>query len=112
MFCKECGRNIGEHTLCPYCRTPQHALSAQNFIDFTKKSNISKYSKYKAGFMQIFLGCFGIGRFYLGYKKIAFFQILSSIVTFGIGGFLWGFADGIMLLSGKEKYDGFGKILQ
>lgn len=114
MFCKECGRNIGEHKLCPYCHTSQVPVSVQGFIDLSEHrlGSISKRSRYKAGFLQIFLGSFGIGRFYLGYKKIALFQIAASLVSFGTCGFLWGFIDGIMIIGGKEKYDGFGKLLQ
>ena len=46
-----------------------------------------------------------------GYKKIALFQIAASAVSFGVGGFIWGFVDGIMILNGNERYDGYGKIL-
>lgn len=114
MFCKECGRNIGEHHICPYCRTRQKAASAQEFIDFDKyrPDLYSRRSRYSAGFMQLFLGCFGAGRFYLGYKKIGLLQIAASVITLGIGGVVWGFADGIMILNGREKYDGQGKILR
>lgn len=113
MFCKECGRNISNHRICPYCHTLQGSAASQDFIDFDT-INIgakSKRSKLIAGFLQIFLGSFGIGRFYLGYKKIAFLQIAASIFTFGIAGFVWGFVDGLMIINGREKYDGSGKIL-
>ena len=114
MFCKECGRNIGEHYICPYCRTGQRAAAMQEFIDFDKykPEACSRRSKYSAGFMQLFLGCFGAGRFYLGYKKIAVFQIIASFITLGIGGVVWGFVDGLMILDGREKYDGYGKLLK
>lgn len=114
MFCKECGRNIGENHICPYCHTPQKAETIQEFIDFDKYrlNSFSKRSKYMAGFMQIFLGCFGIGRFYLGFKKIALLQIASTLLTLGTGGFVWGVIDGLMIIVGKEKYDGYGKILK
>lgn len=113
MFCKECGRNITKHRICPYCHTPQGAPAPQEFIDFDKfrLDLYSKRSKITAGFLQLFLGSFGIGRFYLGYKKIAIFQLAASAVSFGIGGFIWGFIDGIMILNGNERYDGYGKIL-
>lgn len=112
MFCKECGCNIGEHSRCPYCRTNQETASAPDFIDLARERDFSKRSRTKAGFMQIFLGGFGAGRFYLGCKRLAVFQIAATLATFGLGGFVWGFVDGIMILSGKEKYDGYGKILQ
>lgn len=72
---------------------------------------ISNHSFVTAGFLQIFLGTFGIGRFYLGYKRIAFLQIALSLLTLGIAGFIWGIIDGIMILHGTEKYDARGRLL-
>lgn len=113
MFCSECGRNINEHRICPYCRTPQGIPVPQDFIDFTVQKNpaYSKCSRITAGILQIFLGCFGLGRFYLGYKKIAVIQLALSIPSLGTIGFVWGIIDGMMILSGREKYDGCGKML-
>lgn len=104
MFCKECGRKTTE-TICPYCRQHDNI----EFIDFNIK--YSNCSWFKAGLMQIFLGAFGVGRFYLGYKKIGILQILVSLLTFGVGGFFWGFIDGIRILSGKVKYDAKSALL-
>lgn len=115
MFCKECGRNIGEHRICPYCRTLQGNRSNVEFIDLDNPPfefcRYSNRSAVMAGFLQIFLGAFGIGRFYLGYNKIGRLQILLTLLTAGIGGFVWGFVDGLMILSRKEKYDADGKLL-
>lgn len=60
---------------------------------------LSDKSKLAAGLLQIFLGGFGIGRFYLGYTKIGVLQIVVTILTLGIGG-LWGFIDGIVIIAG------------
>lgn len=112
MFCKECGRNIGEHSICPYCRTLQGYRSNIEFVDLGQFTfSYSNRSAVTAGFLQIFLGAFGIGRFYLGYNKIGRLQILITLLTAGMGGFLWGFVDGIMILKGREKYDADGKLL-
>jgi len=115
MFCKECGRNISEHRICPYCRSLQSAGAPPEFIDI-KSQNFSitprgKHSYVIAGFLQIFLGAFGVGRFYLGYKGMGFLQILSSVISFGTGGVIWGIIDGFMILNGREKYDAEGKLL-
>ncbi|MCH5185219.1 MAG: TM2 domain-containing protein [Oscillospiraceae bacterium] len=64
-----------------------------------------------AGILQIFLGAFGIGRFYLGYYKTAIWQIVLSLVTLFIGGAVWGFIDGILILNGNPHTDAFGKAL-
>ena len=60
-------------------------------------------SKLVAGLLGIFVGSFGIHRFYLGYTGIGVAQILVTIFTCGIGG-LWGFIEGIMILVGSESF--------
>jgi len=61
---------------------------------------VSDKSKLVAGLLQIFLGTFGIGRFYLGYNGIAIAQLAVSLLTCGIGA-IWPFVDGILILIGK-----------
>ena len=57
-------------------------------------------SKLTAGLLGIFLGSFGVHRFYLGYTKIGIIQIVVTLVTCGIGS-LWGFIEGILILAGS-----------
>jgi TM2 domain-containing membrane protein YozV len=57
-------------------------------------------SKIVAGLLGIFVGGFGIHRFYLGYIGIGIAQIIVTIATCGIGG-LWGFIEGILILVGS-----------
>ncbi|MGO4614634.1 NINE protein [Nocardia sp. 2YAB30] len=61
---------------------------------------LSDKQKLIAGLLQIFLGSFGVGRFYLGYTGLGVAQLLVTIVTCGLGG-IWGLIDGIMILVGK-----------
>lgn len=114
MFCKECGRNIGEHRICPYCHALQGNRTPIEFIDLSEKSYFSEYGNHSmitAAFLQLFLGAFGIGRFYLGYNKLALLQLVATVCSCGIAGLVWGFCDGIMILNGREKYDANGKLL-
>jgi TM2 domain-containing membrane protein YozV len=60
-------------------------------------------SKLAAGLLGIFLGGFGVHRFYLGYTKIGIIQILVTVFTCGIGS-LWGFIEGILYLIGTDGY--------
>ncbi len=60
----------------------------------------SDKSKVVAGLLQIFLGSFGVGRFYKGDIGIGIAQIAVTWLTFGLGA-LWPFIDGIVLLTGR-----------
>lgn len=57
-------------------------------------------SKLTAGLLGIFLGAWGVHRFYLGYTKMGIIQIAVTLVTCGAGG-LWGFIEGILILCGS-----------
>lgn len=115
MFCPECGKNIENRTVCPYCghgALPEYAFSAYSEKpsppDIPPRGGTSRLI---AGILQIFTGAFGIGRFYMKSYKIGILQLVLSFVTFGIGGFLWGIFDGISILSGKTVLDGKGNIM-
>ncbi len=70
---------------------------------------LSDKSKLTAGLLQIFLGGFGIGRFYLGYTSIGILQIVVTWLTCGLGG-IWPLIDGIMIITGKVP-DAQGRTL-
>ncbi|TBW20877.1 TM2 domain-containing protein [Arcanobacterium bovis] len=55
-------------------------------------------SRLVAGLLGIFLGGFGVHRFYLGYSKIGILQIVVTILTLGVGS-LWGFIEGIIIIA-------------
>ena len=56
-------------------------------------------------------GLFGGQRWYLGYYKIAIFQIIVSVVTAGAG-ILWPIIDGILIATGKIDKDNEGRPLK
>jgi TM2 domain-containing membrane protein YozV len=60
-------------------------------------------SKLAAGLLGIFLGPFGVHRFYLGFTKIGVIQLVLSLVTCGLAG-IWGFIEGILYLVGANGY--------
>ncbi len=57
----------------------------------------SDKQKMVAGLLQIFLGTFGVGRFYTGHTGLAILQLCFGWLTCGI----WPLIDGIMMLTGK-----------
>lgn len=57
----------------------------------------SDKSKLVAGLLQIFLGSFGVGRFYTGHIGLGVAQLLLSWLTCGI----WPIVDGVLMLMGK-----------
>ena len=67
-------------------------------------------SKLAAGLLGIFLGGFGVHRFYLGYIGIGIAQIVVTLITFGFGA-LWGFIEGILILAGSMNKDAMGYAL-
>lgn len=72
-------------------------------------------SKMAAGLLGIFLGSLGIHNFYLGYTGKAVAQLLITICTCGFGAVvsgIWGFVEGIMILTGSICVDARGVPLK
>lgn len=83
---------------------------------------LSNRSKVAAGLLQLFLGSFGAGRFYLGYTGIGAAQLVLTVVGWVtifmfIGIFIlpavgiWAFVDAIMIFTGSVR-DSNGYKLQ
>ena len=61
----------------------------------------SSKSKVAAGILALFLGCFGIHNFYLGYTGKALFQLLGTLFSCGFLAVpiaIWAFIEGILIL--------------
>ncbi|MET9991276.1 TM2 domain-containing protein [Streptomyces mutabilis] len=67
----------------------------------------SDKSKIVAGILQLFLGTFGIGRFYVGNVGMGIAQLLTCG---GLG--FWALIDGIMYLVSNDRTDAQGRILR
>jgi TM2 domain-containing membrane protein YozV len=82
----------------PYGASPQapYGVDPKTGLPYSEKT------KLVAGLLQIFLGGFGVGRFYLGDNKTAIWQIVVTVLTCGIGS-LWGLIDGIIILATDSK---------
>ncbi len=138
-FCKNCGEPYGtdEAVMCVKCGVPKYSgtnychncgnplqqgaavcltcgVAAQN----TMYQQNAK-SKVAAGLLGIFLGCFGVHNFYLGYTAKAVTQLVLTIIGFVLScvfiGVLfvfatsvWGLVEGIMILCGRIDVDANG----
>lgn len=126
-FCPECGaqQNTGANSNQEgqYYYDPNNANG--NYTDngyangnFTNNSYGNGYGGYNngystpqksrlvAGLLQIFLGGFGVGRFYLGYTGVALGQLFTNFLCGA--GYIWAFIDGILILCGQVKTDARG----
>jgi TM2 domain-containing membrane protein YozV len=81
----------------------------------------SDKSKIAAGLLQIFVGTFGVGRFYTGHTGIAIGQLVGCMVgvwilswfTCGISALVvfWPLVDGIVLMA-SDSTDAQGRLLR
>ncbi len=72
--------------------------------------------KYLAAVLAVFLGWAGAGRLYLGFYRLAFFQIILTVILYISGAqqfiMLWGFIEGILLFGGHIYKDAKGRPLK
>lgn len=68
---------------------------------------LSDKSKVIAGILQLFLGTFGVGRFYTGHTGMAIAQLFTCG---GLG--IWALIDGILILVQDGKTDSRGLVLR
>lgn len=66
---------------------------------------LSDKSKLVAGLLQLLglIGIVGIGRIYLGNIGLGVAQLIVGIVTCGIGAFVWGIVDAVLILTDKVR---------
>ena len=84
MFCKNCGKNINERRSCPYCGDGKKdeyisLLPSKDWILSTTPLT-DDTSLFIAGILQIFIGCFGVGRFYMKSYKKGTIQLLVTLL--------------------------------
>ncbi|MUL84626.1 MULTISPECIES: NINE protein [unclassified Mycolicibacterium] len=85
----------------PYGR---HPITGEPFSD---------KSKVIAGLLQLLglFGLVGIGRIYLGQTGLGVAQLIVGLVTCGIGAFIWGIIDAVLILTDRVR-DPFGRPLR
>ncbi len=123
VMCVKCGVAKGQGSgYCRGCGKPIAAGAAvctNCGVANTPGAGKGTKSKMAAGLLAIFLGCFGVHNFYLGYTGKAVTQLVLTIVGivlscifvgvfFVLATEVWGIVEGIMLLTGKINVDGQG----
>ena len=132
MFCRNCGNMMNDQAVvcvacgvptgkgnnyCPVCGDATNSLSQVCVKCGVNLNNIGteQKSKLAAGLFGIFLGGFGVHRFYLGYVGIGLAQLLISVLScFFLSPFIWiwGLIEGILILSGSMNRDAKGNLLR
>lgn len=73
-------------------------------------------SKYLAATLSLLFGWAGLARLYLGYYRLAFFQIVLTFILVRSGFVVfapqWGFIEAILLFSGNLNKDAKGRPLK
>ena len=129
MFCRNCGKEVLEQAMmcvscecspkagkkfCQQCgaeTTPAADVCVKCGVKLAVAVPADAKSKLTAGLLGIFLGAFGVHRFYLGYVGLGIVQIVVTIITFGLGA-MWGFIEGILILTGSMNKDAKGQPLK
>lgn len=127
VICVKCGTQKGQgKNYCQNCGkpvTPGAAVCTSCGVALTNATTDKSKSKITAGLLAIFLGCFGVHNFYLGYTAKAVIQLVCSIVgillsclfigVFVVAGIsIWALVEGIMILCGKIDKDAKGNLLE
>lgn len=106
-YCSNCGKKVNENQdVCLNCGV--------NLKKDKKIDNVNGKSKITAGILGIFLGCFGVHNFYLGYNGKAIAQLLITLLSLFLLSWvsaIWGLIEGILILTGSIKEDAFGNPL-
>ncbi|MBK8268329.1 MAG: protein kinase [Planctomycetes bacterium] len=93
-------------------KNPMDAWAGRNSgVDdgITDEPTFPQRSRVTTGLLGIFLGWFGIHRFYTGHYAIGVYQILVTSFT-GVGA-LWGIIEGVVILMNTDFQDAAGRPL-
>lgn len=106
-YCFNCGKKVNEvQDVCLNCGV--------NLRKNKKIDNVNGKSKITAGILGIFLGCYGVHNFYLGYNGKAIAQLLITLLSLFLLSWvsaIWGLIEGILILTGSIKEDASGNDL-
>lgn len=117
-FCTQCGNKLElNDTICSNCGRLIKGTKVVEEVEAIKVEEIKKTNsknKIVAGLLGVFLGGFGVHNFYLGYYGKAIAQLLITVLsccTLSFVSSIWGFIEGILILSGNIDKDASGNKL-
>jgi len=115
--CMKCGSFIEQQVAQPTTQVPLQPATAP--VQAPVPTGPAVKSKLAAGLLGIFLGSFGVHRFYLGFVGVGIIQLLMTVLfswlTCGITAMaagIWGLVEGIMILAGSMNQDSQGRPLK
>ena len=118
--CSNCGKVIKDRVVREEVEAEKVAEDKESVSNQTQNNNKNQNynpqakNRVVAGLLAIFLGGFGVHNFYLGYNGRAIAQLLITVLsccTLSFISALWGFIEGILILSGNIETDAYGNKL-
>ena len=98
----------GSQTVVVQVATPPASAGYAPFVTAPPKSRVA------AGLLGIFLGVFGVHRFYLGYSGLGVAMLLITLLSLGLLApvvWVWGFIEGVVILAGGIRTDAYHRPL-
>lgn len=109
MFCRHCGHEINDKAvICLNCGCTVGAI--EPMPEATAKAVVRPDEWLTAVLLCIFLGTFGIHRFYTKNTEIGAAQLVLGLLSCGVVSWIWSFIDMILLLAGSYT-TGDGRLL-
>ncbi len=109
-FCRYCGTELKEGaTFCSNCGSSVNGEASK--ANTTTTTGKEPKSRVAAGLLGLLLGGFGAHNFYLGFTNRAIIQLVLTFLSCGLAS-LWGFIEGILILSGNINADSDGVPLK
>lgn len=114
VICVSCGVPVGKgNNYCPVCGDATNSMSQVCMKCGVNLNSVrgEQKSKLAAGLFGIFLGMFGVHRFYLGYIGVGVAQLLLTVLSCFILSpiiYIWGLIEGILILAGSINKDAKG----
>jgi TM2 domain-containing membrane protein YozV len=115
IHCTSCNAELDDNTaFCKYCGTQTHVEKNREEERYSFNQNataiVGSKSKVLSIVLALFLGCFGVHNFYLGYTTRGIAQLVASIISlFFTGGFgnliigIWVLVEVVLIATDKVE---------